>query len=96
MSIGIVAVLTVQDGKADEFKAVMAELGEAVRANEAGCQQYDLFTAADNPHVFYVLEQYADQAAFDAHMKSPHFAAAQPKLGGLLAAAPDLKILSKA
>lgn len=96
MGIGVIATLKVQDGKADEFKAVMAELREAVMANEPGCKMYDLFTTAEDGNTFVVLEEYESQEAFDGHIKSPHFAAAQPKMAGCVAGPPDLKFLMRA
>jgi len=95
MGIGVIATLKVQDGKGAEFAAVMADLRAAVMANEPGCKLYDLFTDAGDANSFIVLEHYESQEAFDAHIKSPHFAAAQPKMAGLVAGPPDLKFLNK-
>jgi len=40
--IGIVAVLKIQDGKAEEFEGVFRELSLKVRANEKGNLLYQL------------------------------------------------------
>jgi quinol monooxygenase YgiN len=37
-----------------------------------------------------MLEVYADKAGMDAHLGSPHFQAAMPALGQVLAGAPTL------
>ena len=37
---------------------------------------YDLYESAATPGVFVTVERWTDQAALDAHMQSPHIAAA--------------------
>jgi quinol monooxygenase YgiN len=44
-----------------------------VRANEPGCKLYHANRSTDNGDVFLLYEQYADQAALDAHRNTPHF-----------------------
>lgn len=92
-AIGVVATLTVADGKNAEFEAIFADLAAQVRANEPGCHFYQLTRARDNGQVYRVLECYADQAALDAHGKTDYFRAAGPKLGPCLAAAPAVEYL---
>ena len=60
-AIGVIATLTVADGKNDEFEAVFADLAAAVRANEPGNVFYTLTRSRSNPQVYKVLEQYIDQ-----------------------------------
>jgi len=92
-AIGVIATLTVAEGKNDEFEAVFAELAAAVRANEPGNVFYTLTRSRANPQLYKVLEQYADQAALEAHGASAHFRAAGPKLAPCLAGAPDVEYL---
>ena len=47
--------------------------------------------STDDPAVFVTVEQWADAAAVDAHMASPHVAAALAGAADLLAAAPDIR-----
>jgi quinol monooxygenase YgiN len=91
--IGVIATLTVAEGKNDEFEAVFAEMAVSVRANEPGNEFYALTRSRSNPQVYKVLERYADQAALDAHSSSDHFKAAGPKLAPCLAAAPEIEYL---
>ncbi len=92
-AIGVIATLTVAEGKNAEFEAVFAELANAVRANEPGNEFYALTRSRATPQVYKVLERYVDQAALDAHGKSDHFRAAGPKLAPCLAAAPEIEHL---
>ena len=91
--IGLVATLRVQDGKTAEFEAVFSELAAAVRANEPGNLFYHLTKSRTEPNTYKVLEGYKDEAAVTAHGSSAHFAAAGPKMGGLLAGRPELEHL---
>jgi quinol monooxygenase YgiN len=65
--------MTVKPGKAEEcielLKAVAAE-----SSKEPGCLQYMAHQSAENPLTFVFYERYKDEAAFEAHRNSPHFA----------------------
>jgi len=91
--VGVVATLTVAEGKNAEFEAVFGELAAAVRANEPGNIFYTLTRSRSNPQVYRVLECYVDQAALEAHGKTDYFRAAGPKLAPFMAAAPDIEYL---
>ena len=56
-AIGVIATLTVAEGKNEDFEAVFAELAAAVRANEPGNVFYALTRSRSNPQVYKVLEQ---------------------------------------
>lgn len=90
--IGVIAKLTVADGKEAEFEAAASDLAAKVNANEDGCTLYELFKSKSEPNVYVFMEKYADKAALEAHGKTDYFIAAQPSLGACLAAAPDVQI----
>ena len=91
MTIAIIAKLTVQEGKEDEFKAAGAEMVAAVKANEAGrTMQYTLTQSSKTPTEFYFFEIYTDADASADHGKTPHMAAFGGKIGGLLAGRPEI------
>ena len=92
-AIGVIATLTVAEGKNAEFEAVFAELVANVRAHETGNEFYTLTRSRSNPQVYKVLERYSDQAALDAHGVTDYFKAAGPKLAPCLAAAPEVEYL---
>jgi quinol monooxygenase YgiN len=88
--IGVVAKLTVAPGKETEFEAAATALMAQVHAHEPGALTYQLYKSKSDPMVYIFMEQYVDRDAMNAHGKSEHFLAAQPVLGPLLAAAPDI------
>ncbi|HEX4180867.1 MAG TPA: putative quinol monooxygenase [Caulobacteraceae bacterium] len=93
MTIGVVAILKVQEGKNAEFEAVFTELTAQVRANEKGNLAYQLTKSRGDPNTYKVLELYADQDALTAHGQSDHFKAAGPKMGPCLAGRPEIEYL---
>jgi len=89
--IAVIARLTVQEGKEDEFKAAGAEMVAAVKANEAGrTLQYTLAQNMKTPTEFFFIEAYADADAMAEHGKTAHMAAFGGKIGGLLAGRPEI------
>ncbi|MEX0943770.1 MAG: putative quinol monooxygenase [Pseudomonadales bacterium] len=93
MAIGLIARLKIQSGKNAEFEAIFSELEAAVRANEPGNNFYACHRT-DDPDVYVVMEQYADQAAVDAHRASDHFKTIGAKLGDVMAGRPELETLT--
>lgn len=87
----VVAKLTVQEGKEEEFKAAGTEMVAAVKANESGrTLQYTLTQSQKVANEFYFMEMYADADALAEHGKTPHMAAFGGKIGGLLTGRPEI------
>lgn len=61
-----------KEGKADRLEEVIAELLGPSRA-EPGNVFYQAHRSPEDPQLFYLYEQYADEAAYEAHMASDHF-----------------------
>ena len=95
MTLGIVATLKIKPGKEAEFEAVFRELQAAVKANEPGALQYEVFKSKAHASTYIVMEQYNDEAALAAHRTTPHMAAAGPKLGAVLDGRPGIELLDK-
>jgi quinol monooxygenase YgiN len=93
MSVGIIATLKIQDGKAAEFEAAFKEAMAAVRADEPGNLFYELVKSRTEPNTYKVLEGYKDEAATVAHRESAHFKALGPKIGPCLAGRPEIEVL---
>ena len=93
MAVGLLAIITVQEGKNEEFEKVFLELAAQVRANEPGNVFYALNRSTSDPQVYKVMEQYDSPEALDAHSKSDHFRQANAQLAGLVAAAPEIELL---
>lgn len=89
MAISLIAKIPIQEGKNDEFEAIFKELQAAVVANEEGNIFYSC-NRTDNPNEYIVLEQYADEAALDAHRNSVHFKEIGGKLGTVIGGRPEI------
>lgn len=87
--VHVFATVVSQPAEVDTVRAALVELVAATRA-EPGNLEYRLHEDPKHPGHFYFFEVYVDQAAADAHMKSPHLAAAFAKVGTRVASAPVL------
>ncbi len=88
--IGVVAKLTIQDGKQAEFEQVARDLMAKVKANEPGCLTYQLYKTKGSATEYIFMEQYASQDALKSHGQTEYFKAAGPKLGAVLGAKPEI------
>src|SRR3954451_22846443 len=70
----IVAELTVPPERLDAFIAHSLDDARDSVANEPGCRQFDVHVPADGSPTVVLYEVYDDRAAFEAHLKTPHFA----------------------
>jgi len=91
--IGVIATLTVAEGKNAEFEAIFTALSKEVRANEPGNIAYQLTRSRSNPQVYKVLELYKDQDALTHHGQTEYFKAAGPKIGPTMAGRPEIEYL---
>lgn len=67
----IIARFRVQDGKIDEVLGYLNEASVPSLA-EPGCHMYIANRDLADPNVVVMYEQYDDEAAFQAHLNSPH------------------------
>ena len=65
--VGWVKVLRVKAGCEQEFERLFGQLREEMRAADPGCLLYSLLRSRKDSRDYVVHEQYADQAALDAH-----------------------------
>ncbi len=72
MSLTINLYYTGQNGRAKSFAEEMVSSGvvERVRAEE-GNERYEYFFSMDDPETVLLIDRWRDQAALDAHHKSP-------------------------
>lgn len=64
------------------FREAVAALVDATR-REAGCLAYNFAEDALEPGLFLISERWADEAAINAHNKTPHLAAFMGALPGM-------------
>jgi quinol monooxygenase YgiN len=72
MAYVVTAFWHAKAGSEDRVVAVLGELARATRA-EAGCLQFQPNRSTEDPRRFLLYEEYADEAAFEAHSASEHF-----------------------
>ena len=94
MAIGLLATITVQEGKNAEFEEAFLKLTAQVRENEPGNIFYILHRSTSNPQVYKVMEQYESAEALEAHGKADYFQEANRVLASMVAAAPEIEILN--
>ena len=71
--ICLAVTYTVRPGHEDEAAEHLRALTGPSRA-EPGCRMWLAHRSVDDPRVFLIYEQYDDEAAFEAHRATPHFA----------------------
>jgi quinol monooxygenase YgiN len=52
--------------------AIVANARQSV-TDEPGCHRFDVCRDPADPSVFFLYELYDDEAAFAAHLRTPHF-----------------------
>jgi quinol monooxygenase YgiN len=88
MSIRLTVQLTVQEGKADEFEAAAAPALARVRAEDSGCEMYDLFRSVDDDTRFVMIESWASEADLAAHGTSAAMGEVGKALGAFIGGPP--------
>jgi quinol monooxygenase YgiN len=65
-------IYTFPPEKAAEAKRTLVALRDASRT-EAGCLAFDVAQDVDDANVYFLYEEWRDQAALDEHYASDHF-----------------------
>jgi len=71
--IVLIVHMTVKPDMEEDCKRLCREMTEETR-KEPGCLQYVVHQSTEDPSNFAFYEQYADEAALEAHRASPHYA----------------------
>ena len=82
--LNVVATIPAKPGSEDTLREALQTLAAATR-DEDGCLSYELFESASAPGTFVTLERWRGQDDLDAHMATPHIAAALAAADGNLA-----------
>ncbi len=67
------AKLVIEAGQLQAYRAILKEEIEASLRLETGVQTLYAMAEKADPTRINILEIYADQAAYEAHIQSPHF-----------------------
>lgn len=72
MAYVVCAKWTAKAGKEGRLREIIDEMTAPSRA-EDGNVYYQAQVSPENPRLFFLYEQYADEAAYQSHMDSEHF-----------------------
>lgn len=87
--IFITVKFTVRPERADEWLELVGPFTRATR-EEPGNLFFEWSRSVDDPHVFYLVEAFADAAAGAAHVESAHFARGTDTMSSAVAATPQI------
>ena len=62
-----------REGQGDLVERTLLEMADAVRADEPACLVYRAARSTEDPNVFVLYEEYANEEALLAHRETPHF-----------------------
>lgn len=72
MAYVVAATYTVKPGEEERVRGILETMAPLAR-EEPGCLFFQAHYSPENPSVFFLYEQYEDEAAYRAHMETPHF-----------------------
>jgi quinol monooxygenase YgiN len=80
-SVVLTATVRALPGQEAVIRAALLDMVAPSR-DESGCLCYNLHESQEEPGLFIFYEQWTDQAAFDAHLETPHFLGLDAKIDG--------------
>ena len=89
-SIRVIDRVVANPDSLDQVRSILANLVEPTR-KESGCLSYELLENRTNQTDFTFVEEWASDAAIDAHLTTNHIGDALTKLAGLVSGAPDIR-----
>ena len=93
-SLTVVAQINAKPGKEDQVRQELLSLVAPSR-KDAGCLNYDLHQALDNPALFLFHENWTDEAHLEWHMQKPDLQAVLARVGQLVAEPPQITLWKK-
>ncbi len=81
----VLAQFEVKAGKLAELVEVAKVDAKASVANEPGCRRFDVLVPRDGAERVVLYEIYDNEAAFQAHLETPHLKAIRDAIGPLVA-----------
>lgn len=69
----VTVTFEIQPVRLPTFMDLMLDNARTSLRQEAGCRQFDVCSDPARPGTVFLYELYADRAAFDLHLNSPHF-----------------------
>jgi quinol monooxygenase YgiN len=72
MAYIVAATYRAKEGKEEEIRQILEAMAPLSRG-EPGCLFYQAHRSPEDSRVFFLYEQYRDEAGYQAHMASDHF-----------------------
>lgn len=69
----LLVTIHVQPERREAFMEAMLDDARGSVHDEPGCYRFDVLQDSGDPNTIYLYEVYRDRAAFDEHLKAPHF-----------------------
>jgi quinol monooxygenase YgiN len=88
-TVHVIAIFYAEIGKEDDMESVLREMIEPTR-HEEGCLRYDLLRSlkGENYVEFVFVEEWASEAALDAHAETEHHRQLRGRLKGSMGSLP--------
>lgn len=80
----VVTVDLLIGGDRDGFMRLMTRNASASLRDEPGCHQFDVCVDRTDEHRLFLYEVYENDAAFSAHLASPHYIAFDAQTTGMI------------
>jgi len=93
-TLTLVVTFQARPGKEAELRKVLTALVAPSR-KDAGCLNYDLHVALDDPAKFIFHENWASKAHHEAHVATPHIQGLLPRIDELCVAFPTITMCEK-
>ncbi len=90
----VVAQIKTKPGKEAQVRKELLSLITPSR-KDAGCINYDLHQAVDNPALFMFHENWASKAHLDQHLQKPDLQAVLGRVGQMAAEPPQITLWEK-
>ena len=71
--LALVVEFRIKTAHVAAFEAAIIENARASRETEPGCRQFDVCRDPAQPSLFFLYELYDDEAAIQAHLRTPHY-----------------------
>jgi quinol monooxygenase YgiN len=93
-SLTVTAQIKAKPGKESQVRQELLSLVAPSR-KDAGCVNYDLHQATDNPALFLFHENWTSKAHLDAHLQKPDLQAVLGRVGQMVAEPPQITLWEK-
>jgi quinol monooxygenase YgiN len=72
MAYVVSAIYRTLEGEEEHVASILRTMGPLSRS-EPACLHYQAHRSSEDPRIFFLYEQYADEAGYFAHQKTDHF-----------------------